>query len=327
MLQYLRKALGYLGPGKLLLAAALLCVTPCCSQTVLNTVCEQVDIDSGGCTHRWNWSLSDNDYQIHYVEMGSGDRHVLLVHGYAASTYTWRKVMQSLAASGYHVWALDLLGFGRSDKPEDISYSLDLFVEQVRRFIHEKQLRNLNIIGHSMGGAISLGVIMREPGLANSLVIVDSLGYPQDVPWWIRLCRGLGNWLKPLLSSKSAVERLLRASSHKDIVLTEIDIDRFYQPLCEEGGRTAVVQLLQKCNAEELARFSLGFRSIQLPVLILWGDDDTTIPVSHAYKFHRDLRRSHLRVLSNCGHSPQEERPEILLQSILVFFKRYSSVD
>jgi len=313
----------------LLLSAALICVAPCCQDQMaaMAAICEQIDPDTGGCDHGWEWQSPHGNYQIHYVEMGSGNRHVLLVHGYASSTYSWRKMMQSLAKAGYHVWALDLLGFGRSDKPEHFSYSLEAYVEQVRRFIRDKQLSGVNIIGHSMGGAISLGVVMREPKVANALVIVDCLGYPQDVPWWIRVCRSLGDWLRPLLSSKSTVERLLRAASHKDYVLTETDVERFYQPLCEEGGKTAIIQMLQKCNREELERFSLGFRSIQLPVLILWGEDDTTIPASHAYKFHRDLRRSHLRVLSNCGHSPQEERPEIVLQSIMVFLKRYGAME
>ena len=83
----------------------------------------------------WEWSSPHGPLAIHYVEKGEGPNHILLIHGFRSHIFTWKEIIDPLAKAGYHVWAIDLLGFGLSDKPDANIYNLDFFTEQINAFI------------------------------------------------------------------------------------------------------------------------------------------------------------------------------------------------
>lgn len=285
--------------------------------------CLQIGAFSGGCSKMWEWRAPHGTYHVHYVERGSGSRHVLLIHGFSANTFSWRSIVEPLAAAGMHIWALDLIGFGQSAKPSDAPYCFDLYVDQVRSFIEAMGIQSPNLVGHSMGGCVVLGVAMRVPHLLGSITLVDSIGYPQELPWLVKLSRGLGDWLSPLLS-RTTVAHLLRSTLHGDDELDDEVIDAYWLPLSADGGKLAAIKVLQAFDNSLFEKMSLGYRSIDLPCLVIWGQRDDLVPVAHAYQFHRDLKRSHLRVLLDAGHSPQEESPEEFCRSLVAFLRRYS---
>ena len=288
--------------------------------------CAQIGPPCGGCSGQWEWRAPHGTYHVHYVESGSGNQHVILVHGFSANTFSWRSVIEPLAQAGFHVWAIDLVGFGQSAKPEDAPYCFDLYVDQIRAFIEQKKIVRPHLVGHSMGGCITLGVAMRVPHLLRSITIVDAIGYPQEMPLFFRLSRGLGDWLAPLLS-RDAIAHLLRKSLQNEEALDDETIDAYWLPLAAEGGKHAAIRVLASFDNHLFERMSLGFRAITLPSLVIWGQQDDLVPVSNAYRFHRDLRRSQLRVFPNCGHSPQEECAESFLGSLVAFARRYADED
>jgi pimeloyl-ACP methyl ester carboxylesterase len=285
--------------------------------------CLQLSAYCGGCSRIWEWRAPHGTYQVHYVERGEGDDHIVLIHGFSANTFSWRSCIEPLARAGFHVWALDLIGFGASDKPHDAPYCFDLFVEQIRAFLQTKGIERPHLVGHSMGGCVTLGVAMRVPHLLKTITIVDSIGYPQEMPWLFKISRGLGEWLAPLLS-RSTIAHMLSQTIQAGQELDDETIDAYWLPLAAEGGKKAAIAVLAHFDNEAFEKMSLGFRGIQLPALVVWGQDDELVPVSNAYRFHRDLRRSHLRVFPRCGHSPQEECSEHFVTSLTSFARRYN---
>ena len=288
--------------------------------------CLQLGSYCGGCSAVWEWRAPHGTYPVHYVERGEGDQHVVLIHGFSANTFSWRSCIEPLAQAGFHVWAIDLIGFGASAKPQDAPYCVDLFVDQVKSFLLAKGIHRPHLVGHSMGGCVTLGVAMHVPHLLKTITIVDAIGYPQDMPWLFRVFRGLGEWLAPLLS-RSTIAHMLRTTIQAGQELDDETIDAYWLPLAQEGGKTAAIRVLAHFDNSHFEKLSLGFRGINLPALVIWGLNDDLVPVSNAYKFHRDLRHSHLRVFPRCGHSPQEECAEHFVTSLTAFARRYRDVE
>ncbi|HEX2227526.1 MAG TPA: alpha/beta fold hydrolase, partial [Candidatus Binatia bacterium] len=128
---------------------------------------------------------------LHYASYGQG-RPLLCIHGFGASSYSWQRILPQVAKKN-HVVLLDLKGHGASPKPVDSAYSLRDQADLVAEFIKQHDLRDLTLVGHSMGGGIallvSLGFLNEAPGRISSLILIDTIAYPQKLPGFIRLLR------------------------------------------------------------------------------------------------------------------------------------------
>ena len=133
----------------------------------------------------WQWSKGSSTLDVHYVEAGKGDNHIVLLHGFRAHTYTWNEIIHKLADAGMHVWAVDLIGFGLSDKPSEISYDQTLFTDQIRSFMKAKAIDKAHLVGNSMGGTVALNVTLQEPELVASITLINALGYELKMPFYI----------------------------------------------------------------------------------------------------------------------------------------------
>jgi pimeloyl-ACP methyl ester carboxylesterase len=126
---------------------------------------------------------------LYYEEQGKGPP-VLLLHGFGASTFTWRHIAPELAQT-HRVIAVDLKGFGQSDKPFDERYSVSDQAELLAQLIEDKDLRDLTIVGHSFGGGVALRLALeanaRLQGRISRLVLLDSIAYQQQIPVFFRL--------------------------------------------------------------------------------------------------------------------------------------------
>ena len=104
----------------------------------------------------WVWNSPYGPLATHYEEAGEGDKHLFLVHGFRANTFTWRHLIQPLAEAGYHVWAVDLIGYGLSVKPPHVPYGIDFFTEHMLAFMVDHQINTCCLMGNSMGGGLVL---------------------------------------------------------------------------------------------------------------------------------------------------------------------------
>ena len=264
----------------------------------------------------WNWE--SEDIQVHYVEKGKGDRHVLLLHGFGANTYTWNQQIDLLAKKGYRVWALDWVGFGFSDKPLDVDYNLDLYRRQAIEFMDAMGIQKAHLVANSMGGAVALALAESNPNRVSSLVLIDPLAYPIELPFIYSVGKKLGGLIKPFFS-RERVYKTLKEIYHDPERITEEQVDAYWLPYRMEGGREAVVKLLKSFDLEVLDSLQKGYRDLKMPLLLIWGENDEWIPVSQLEDFSRDFPKAKQNIIPCCGHTPQEEKPEAVNPLLIQF--------
>jgi len=265
--------------------------------------------------------------KINYYEAGQGPP-VILLHGFGACAYTWRFLAPALVAD-HRVLTIDLKGYGLSDKPVDGKYAVSDQADLVTEFIRTRDLHDLTIIGHSMGGGVTLMTYFQvredEPKRIKKLVLIDSAGYPQKLPWFIRIARipGLNVIGGRLLSPRFVTYLVLRKCYyHKDKITDEqIDTYAYYGSL--PGAREAVMETAKQLVPDDFEALTARYQTIQAPVLIIWGADDQVVPLEVGKKFQRDLPNSEMVILPHCGHIPPEEEALKTTQSISTFLKKH----
>jgi pimeloyl-ACP methyl ester carboxylesterase len=263
--------------------------------------------------------------RINYYEAGQGPP-VILLHGFGASAYSWRFLGPALAEH-HRVFTLDLKGYGLSAKPEDGKYAISDQADMVAEFIRTRDLHDLVVIGHSMGGGVTLMTYFEvredDPARIKRLVLIDSAGYPQKMPNFIRLAGMpvVGYVGSHLLSPRFATAMVLRKCYyHKDRITDEqIDTYAYYGSL--PGAREAVVATAKQIVPADTDALIAQYKTIRVPVLIIWGAEDEVVPVSVGRNFKRDIPGSELVILPKCGHIPPEEEAAETNRLIVQFLK------
>ena len=268
------------------------------------------------------------DYQgikINYYDAGQGPP-VLLLHGFGGCAYTWRYLIPPLAAA-HRVLTLELKGFGLSDKPRDGHYAVADQAQMVAEFIRRQDLHNLVIMGHSLGGGVALmtylGLQQDDPGRIDKLVLIDSAGYRQKLPWFIRLAKiPEADILGALLPPRFAADLVLKKCYyHKDRISEEqINTYAYYGSL--PGPREAISQTAKQILPKDIDRLTEQYKGISVPVLVIWGVEDEVVPLRVGLLFKRDIPGAELVPLSGCGHIPPEEEPQATRQAIMNFLKK-----
>jgi pimeloyl-ACP methyl ester carboxylesterase len=259
----------------------------------------------------------DAPVNLYYQEQGKGPP-VLLLHGFGASTFTWRHVAPELAQT-HRVIAVDLKGFGRSDKPFDERYSVLDQAELLAQLIEDKDLRDLTIVGHSFGGGVALRLALdandRLGGRIVRLVLLDSIAYPQQIPVFFRLLdMPLVSQVGVRMVPPSVQTRVaLQIAYHDDSKIDPEQVEIYAAPLKTAAGKHAIVQSARQIVPEDIDTLPERYKTITLPTLILWCDHDRIVPLDVGLKLRRTLPNSTLRLVEGCGHMPQEEQPETTL--------------
>ena len=261
--------------------------------------------------------------KLFYQEEGKGPP-LLLIHGFGASTYTWRYVAPELAQT-HRVIAVDLKGFGQSDKPFDERYSVFDQAELLAQLIVDKDLRNLTLVGHSFGGGIALLLALeanqRLEGRITRLVLLDSIAYPQNIPVFFRLLdmplvSQIGvHMVPPSVQTRVA----LKIAYLDDSKIDPDEVEIYAAPLKTAAGKHAIIHSARQIMPKGLAEIAQRYNTIELPTLILWCDHDRIVPLEVGLKLRRTLPNSTLRLIQDCGHMPQEEQPASTLQLLKGF--------
>jgi len=258
--------------------------------------------------------------RIHYLEKGEGTP-LVLIHGYTSSTYTWKDQFAELAKQ-YRVIAVDLKGFGFSDKP-DGDYSRRAQGEVVARLLDKLNIERAWLVGNSMGGETALNVAADHPEKVLGLVLIDSAGVKVQgrtslAPWYLQL-PVVGRLLTALaLTSDRLVRAGLEKSFYDDSKITDERVSAYYQPLRTLGGQLSATRARAQF---ELFPVEDKIPLIKAPMLIIWGAEDELIPLEAGRKLNELITGSKLVVFDKCGHVPQEEMPERVLNEITGFVK------
>lgn len=259
------------------------------------------------------------EHKIHFIEKGTGQHHVILLHGFASNTYTWHNQVDPLVKEGYHVWSLDFLGFGKSDKPSTVSYSVDLYRSQVLTFMKSQKIERAHFVGHSMGGTVALAVALSSPECISSLTLIDPAAYPVKLPRV--LSRYCGFLLRPFIT-ESMVRFALSKLYYSSERLTEEQIAAYWRPFETKGAKGAAIEALNAIDNQFLEKQSIFYNRITVPTLLIWGENDRLTPLAHLVRLQKELPRREIVVIPHCGHIPQEEQPSLVNPPLLSFLAR-----
>ena len=255
------------------------------------------------------WGLN-----VRYVDAGEGPV-VLLLHGLADSLISWYCNIDFLADAGYRVIALDLPGFGKSDKPSHLEYDPGSAADFVYDFCQELGIEKLSLVGNSAGGLIAGLFALEHPTVVEKLVLVDSAGLGRKVSWLLRAISVpiLGDMVyRPKLNSMIGLSK--RLFYQPPAILEELlpEMDRI--KLLPGASMATVRSIRSSINLRGLRpkwQILSRLKQSEVPLMVIWGADDFIIPVIHAEAARRELPQCDVQVLPEFGHSPQMENPSV----------------
>ncbi len=240
---------------------------------------------------------------IRYIEAGQGPA-VILLHGLGGTKEYWDANFAALA-SKYHVYALDQLGFGHSDKPL-MDYTIATWVDFLQGFMQSQNIPKATVVGNSLGGWIALDFTATHPEMVDKLVLVDASGLAGKIP------------IDLLAPSSIAAWRTLLASIFYDkkIVTDEVARQAFTDRLRNNDGYT-IERTLAGFARPQFEDDKL--KSIHAPTLVVWGRNDELISVDDARKFGSGIPGARVVIVEQCGHVPQIEKPGEFNRALLKF--------
>jgi pimeloyl-ACP methyl ester carboxylesterase len=266
--------------------------------------------------------------QINYEIHGNGNSIIVFLHGFGASVETWRDI-QSPLSKGNTLFFLDLKGFGLSSKPDDGKYSLEDQSKIVLAFLKAHNLRDITLVGHSYGGAVSLFTYLRDRsgharGNIRRLVLIDAAAYVQELPFFIDILRKpFINWVvMNLVPTQLMASFTLCYLFHDENKLSEEEITRYAEYFDQPGSYNSFVECARQIVPSNPDSISALIKTIAMPTLIIWGANDPSIPLEQGQRLHQDIRNSKLVIIPNCGHIPHEESPEESVNAILNFLEQ-----
>jgi len=262
--------------------------------------------------------------QLVHVEQAGEGEPVVLIHGFGASTYSWRKVMPALAAS-HRVVAIDLNGFGYTQRPTSrASYTREAQAKLVLGTLDALGIDRAHIVGHSYGGGITLYLAQRHPERFRTMVLVDSSAptYPDDRRSRAAALRPLASFFVRYLALRpSAVRKGLLRSYHDDSLVTPELVRAYLDRLAVEGVSFAFYGLTAPAPPGE----RVELEKIEVPALVVWGAHDELISPEVGRRAAARLPHSEFFLFEKSGHLPMEEEPEAFLRVVLPFLERHRS--
>ena len=250
---------------------------------------------------------------VHYQEFGDATNPTLiLIHGFTASTYVWSAVAPMFAAQKFHVIAVDLIGFGYSDKPPQFDYTIAAQARMIERLMNRLGIGKATMIGSSYGGAVAATLALDYAERVGKLVLVGAVVNDDaldnvllkfaSVPW-------LGEILTPfILDSETLAKSRMRhaLAPESQHLVTDASVASMMRPLKAKDAHQSVLASARNWDANRIGEDA---KFINQPTLLIWGEDDAIIPVSNGEKLYDATLNSRLVVLKHCGHAPSQEKP------------------
>ena len=238
--------------------------------------------------------------KIHYLEAGAGP-NVILLHGLGGDATNWAATVPALA-SKYHVWAVDQIGFGSSDKPF-INYRVATLVDFLEGFYKKTGIDKAAVVGNSLGGWAAMAFTLAHPARVEKLVLVDSGGYAM-ADSSNKVTRQMLAGLNP--STVEGAKGVLAVIFANKSLVTQANAERLFAEHMRKNDGYTIDQFLDSImRGEDVLNEKLG--AIKVPTLVLWGRGDQLIPLASGEQFAKDIAGAQLTVLDGCGHVPQIE--------------------
>jgi 2-hydroxy-6-oxonona-2,4-dienedioate hydrolase len=245
------------------------------------------------------------DQNIRYFEAGHGAA-VILLHGLGGAKEHWMGNFGALAA-GYHVYAIDQIGFGHSDKPL-LDYKIATFVDFLYAFMQTQNIGKATLVANSMGGWVALDFTVQHPGMVEKLVLVDAAGLA-----WLR---PIGVDLNP--ASLAAMRTLIESVFYDKKIVSDGAVQHaFAERMRNNDGYTIQHTWAGFATTPQFEDAKLA--SIHVPTLVMWGRQDELIPLASGEKLRDGIKGAKLVVFDQCGHVPMIEKSEEFNHALLEF--------
>jgi pimeloyl-ACP methyl ester carboxylesterase len=267
-------------------------------------------------------SLVAQPISTSYVCQGTGGVPIVFLHGFDSSLFEFRRIIPIIAAQ-QQVWAIDLLGFGFTERLADCPFSSASICTHLQAFWQTMINQPMILVGVSMGGAAAIEFTLKYPQAVDKLVLIDSAGFSQPPAMGKFLIQPLGNLATKFLSSPN-VRKGVSEKAYFDKAFVTAD-----SLLC------AALHLEMPRWSETLIDFTRSggygylldrLAEIQQETSIIWGRQDRILGIKPAQQFQQGLPQSQLHWVDNCGHVPHLEQPKITAQLILNFINRSSKL-
>ena len=258
---------------------------------------------------------------IAYRELGSGPP-VLLLHGWPTSSYLWRDVMVPIAERN-RVLAIDLPGFGGSDKPLGVRYGFELFERTLDGFLAALGVEEVGLAVHDLGGPVGLHWAVQRPGRVTRLAILNTLVYPEfseAVLQFIKACSTPE--LREQLTSPAGLEAAMGLGLADEANLTGEILDGVRKPFRTPESRRALADAGIGLEPEGFAEIARLLPSLAMPVRVIYGERDRILPDVRETmtRVKQDLPQAEVTALPECGHFLQEEAPDEVGALLARFF-------
>jgi pimeloyl-ACP methyl ester carboxylesterase len=267
------------------------------------------------------------DYKIHYLEAGESENTLLLIHGFALSSDVWEKNIPHLSKN-FRVIAIDVLGFGKSDVPAP-SFKIDEIPNFIFKFMQTLNIHLTNMIGHSMGGVISLLIAIKYPQAIKNLILVGSAGFKVTLPIHFRIL-SIPIIGKALVNSFGFRYTLKGGAYNKQVISDEF-VAKLSEILRNKERKKFFIRLFKSSVSFYGVKFKIilsiqrEVKKIKSPVLLIWGRQDPVVYISHALKAQKRFKNAKLKIFENCGHYPQLEHSQEFNIAVEDFLNSYSN--
>ncbi len=248
---------------------------------------------------------------IHYRLIGNGPSQIVFLHGFAASLHTWDDLALLFPTNEFTLHLLDLKGHGASSKPFGGDYSALHNARLTTAYIRSHGLRDVTVIGHSFGGLVGLLAALEYREITR-MVLIGAPGFPQQLPRFMRLLRlpVIGPLLMNAVSADRIARKGLETAFHRHELITERLVERYAAGYRRKGSARALASTARQLVPPNAAKHTARYGSLPIPVLLLWGEHDRVVMPTQGDRLARELKKSQLVIIPDCGHNPHEERPE-----------------
>ncbi|HET91959.1 MAG TPA: alpha/beta hydrolase [Chloroflexi bacterium] len=275
-----------------------------------------------------------NSLSVHYKTLGAGESTLLLLHGFAASTFSWRQVMAPLSEMG-RVVAFDRPAFGLTERPLPAPWPGDWESERANPYttagqvaltvglMDELGIERAILVGNSAGGAVAMQTALNHPERVETLILVDPAVYAQGSrAAWIRFLSNTPHMRRvgPLI-----VRRIqdwgvdfARSAWHDPSQITPEIWEGYLKPLRAQNWDRALWELTRSARPSDLPE---RLDELTMDCLIVTGDDDRIVPTDQSIRLASELPNAELVVIPSCGHVPHEECPDQFLRAVTEFLK------
>jgi pimeloyl-ACP methyl ester carboxylesterase len=248
------------------------------------------------------------DLELAYRELGSGPP-VLLLHGWPTSSFLWRDVMPAIARRN-RVLALDLPGFGGSDKPLETRYDFEFFTRAIDGFLAAAGVDRVAIAGHDLGGPIAVRWALHNPERVTHVALLNTLLYPDFDPTVMEFVTTLANPdTRGELTSVAGLESVMRLGLADEASLTNEVLAGVVDPFADEDSRVALAKAGIELQPDGFADLSRRLSELSVPVRVVYGQQDRVLPdvAETMARVKRDVPQAEVTAIPGAGHFVQEE--------------------